>query len=87
MTGINKAEMDRILADPSACFKHPDDVVHDKRLTHQQKVTVLKLWAFDEQEMEIAEQENMRSDNGLGMHVTLDDVLLALHQIERKKAA
>ena|SRR3990167_2355541 len=81
MSHINEKEFERILADPSAIFKVPDEVLHDERLSRKQKIAVLKLWAFDERELEVAEEENMRGKSP----IQLDEVLLALHQIEKKK--
>lgn len=78
MSHINEKEFERILADPSATFKMPDDVLHDERLSRKQKIAILKLWAFDEHELEVAEEENMR---GKGP-ILLDEVMQALRHIE-----
>ena len=79
MSHINEKEFERILADPSATFKVPDEVLHDSRLSRKQKIAILKLWAFDERELEVAEEENMR---GKGP-ILLDEVMLALREIEK----
>ena len=82
MTNMNQTEFERILADPSASFKMPDDVLHDERLSRKQKIAVLKLWAFDERELEVAEEENMR---GKGP-ILLDEVMLALRKLDKERA-
>ena len=78
MSPLNEKEFERILADPSATFKMPDDVLHDERLSRKQKIAILKLWAFDERELEVAEEENMRGKGPILLH----EVMQALHQIE-----
>ena len=78
MSHIDEKEFERILADPSATFKMPDEVLHDDRLSRKQKIAILKLWAFDERELEVAEEENMRGKSP----ILLDEVMHALHQIE-----
>ncbi|OGT67831.1 MAG: hypothetical protein A3J38_02180 [Gammaproteobacteria bacterium RIFCSPHIGHO2_12_FULL_45_9] len=77
MTNISKDELERILADPSSCYKIPDEVLYDKRLTLEQKKMILKVWAFDAREIEVAQEENMRGDAS-----PLRQVLLALRQLE-----
>ncbi|HLB56248.1 MAG TPA: hypothetical protein VJK30_02820 [Coxiellaceae bacterium] len=84
MKQMNDKEFERILADPSASFKMPDEVLHDDRLSRRQKIAVLKLWAFDERELEVAEGENMRGHSG---PIILDEVMLALRKIEDNKTS
>ena len=79
MSTLTKKEFDEILNDPSACYAMPDDVLHDQRLSHQQKMAVLKLWAFDAREIEVAQEENMR-----GGPSPLRQVLLALNKLTDK---
>lgn len=82
MLTITAVEFERIISDPSASYREPYDVLQDARLSREQKITVLKQWAFDEQELEVAEEENMR---GAPAPLVLDQVLMALHQIEQSK--
>lgn len=75
---INKAELERILTDPSAAYQQPEAVLRDARLSREEKILVLKQWAFDAHEIEVAQEENM-----LGDASPLHQVLLALHEIEK----
>lgn len=76
MTAITKSEFEHIMSDPSSSYKIPDEVVYDKRLTLTQKKMILKVWAFDAREIEVAQEENMRGEAS-----PLRQVLLALRQL------
>lgn len=82
MSTISANEYERIISDPSSCYQIPEDVLLDKRLSREQKIAVLKQWAFDERELEVAEEENMRGDSE---PLVLDQVLIALHKLEESK--
>ena len=77
MTTITPKEFEQIMLDPSSSYAIPDEVVYDKRLTLEQKKLILKVWAFDAREIEVAQEENMRGDAS-----PLRQVLLALRQLE-----
>ena len=81
---ITETDFEKLCADPSAHYKHPEAVVKDDRLTRSQKIAVLKLWAFDAHEMEVAQEENMQptqNGNGTGH---LHEVLKVLRGLEEK---
>jgi len=82
MTHIDPRTFEQILIDPSVNYAFPEDVLHDNRLTRDEKILVLKQWAFDEREIEVAEEENMRGGAG---PIMLDEVMLALRQIQGGK--
>lgn len=82
VTPVTMVEYERILSDPANCYQAPEDVLDDMRLTREQKIIVLKQWAFDERELEVAEEENMRG--GL-KPLLLDQVMIVLHRLERSK--
>lgn len=77
---MGTAEFEKIMSDPSAGYKGPEDVVVDERLSREQKIAVLNQWAYDEREIEVAEEENMRSD---ARSTRLRQVLLVLHKFEQ----
>ncbi|MCX7125756.1 MAG: hypothetical protein NTU49_08475 [Gammaproteobacteria bacterium] len=77
MLQLSQSEFNQILNDPSSAYTLPVEVVHDKRLSREQKIAVLKLWAFDAREIEIAQEENMRGDAS-----PLHQVLIALKKVE-----
>lgn len=76
---VDKTELERIMADPSATYQAPEDVLLDARLSREQKIKVLKQWAYDEREIEVAEEENMRTE---AKSTILHQVLIVLHQLE-----
>lgn len=76
---IDPAEFEHIMADPSAAYKAPEDVPADNRLSYEQQIKILKQWAYDEREIEVAEEENMRPE---AKPTILDRVLVVLHQLE-----
>lgn len=80
MSKITQDEFSHILTDPAAHYTSPDEVAGDARLTLAQKIEVLSQWAFDERELEVAEEENMQSD---GRTIMLDRVLRVLHKLEK----
>ena len=77
MTQKNPADFDQVMNDPSAYYATPGDVLRDNQLTRDQKIAVLKLWAFDAQEIEVAQAENMQGEASI-----LQQVLLALHRLQ-----
>lgn len=82
MSTITKDEFERIISDPSSSYEFPQDVLLDERLSREEKIVVLKQWAFDERELEVAEEENMRGDSA---PLVLDQIMIILHQIEQSK--
>lgn len=72
-------EFNQIISDPSAVYKAPEDVLVDARLSREQKIAVLKQWAYDEREIEVAEEENMRTE---AKSTILHQVLIVLRQLE-----
>lgn len=76
---ISKLEFERIIADPASAYGVPEKVLVDERLTKAQKIAVLKQWAFDAKELQVAEEENMR---GNSKPTLLHQVLVVLHKVE-----
>lgn len=72
-------DIQKALLDPTAVFKHPHDVVHHAQLTRDQKIEILRRWAYDAKELETASDENMAS---MPEHEDrLNDILKALHEL------
>lgn len=80
MRKIKLTEMEIIMQDPQSYYASPDEVVLDARLSREEKIIILKRWAFDAGEREVAESENMQ---GPAPFVHLHAVLVALHRVER----
>jgi hypothetical protein len=82
MSPISQTEFDRILMDASAHYHDPENVAKDDRLTREQKIKILKQWAYDVHEMEVAQEENMQPKDS--DELILDQVLRVLHEVENK---
>jgi len=71
-------KLEAILRDPSAVYKHPEDVLNDSALSDSEKSQVLAQWEYDAREMQIATEENMPGPK----ETPLDDILAARKQLE-----
>lgn len=49
---------------PAKFFKRPSDVVKDDSLSRNDKIDILRSWAYDELDKSVAEEENMQSMGG-----------------------
>lgn len=49
----------RILLNPEEFYEAPEDVLRDEMLDDDEKLTVLKVWADEIMQLEIATSENM----------------------------
>jgi len=58
---ISNARFDDLLTDMTKIYAHPDDIVDDDALSHQQRVKLLQHWEFDLREDMVASEENMTS--------------------------
>lgn len=74
MLDINKA-----MLDPTAVFGHPRDVLAHPELSRVQKIEILRRWAYDAKELEVAEEENM-APSGASQDI-LDEILAALNEL------
>ncbi|PIZ04192.1 MAG: hypothetical protein COY58_05755 [Gammaproteobacteria bacterium CG_4_10_14_0_8_um_filter_38_16] len=68
-----------MITDPAQNYQHPEEVLIDAALTREEKILVLKQWALDEQELGVAEEENMHGDL---QPILLQKILIVLHQLE-----
>lgn len=70
--------LSRTLLDLDVTFPTPESVVEYDDLTSPQKIEVLRAWAYDASEAEVAEEEGMP---GLREHL-LQRILLAIGRLE-----
>jgi hypothetical protein len=68
---------ERALLDPTAVFKAPEQVLQRDDLSSEQKAAILRRWAYDARELEVAEDEGMRD----GEPDLLDRVMRALDRL------
>lgn len=73
MTDIEKA-----MFDPTTVFRNPDEVLLREDMTREQKIEVLRRWAYDARQLQVAEEENM----GGQQPDILDEILCALHALD-----
>ena len=66
------------MANPALVFHGPEDVLEGDELTREQKIEVLRRWKFDALQLQVAEEENMGSEQPSDI---LDRVLQALHAL------
>lgn len=70
-------DYNQAVADPTASFDSPADVLTAVSLTHEQKVEILRRWEADARELMVASDENM----GGGEPPRLDEVHSALREL------
>jgi len=75
MIDLNKAKID-----PASVFNNPHEVLENDSLSHEAKVDILSRWAYDEREIEVAEEENMTRASEDNKH-TLDEILKCLLEL------
>jgi hypothetical protein len=73
-----KTSIDKARLDPASTYATPQDVADDERLTCEQKIEILKSWAYDEQRLAESEAEGM----GGGERSIEREVLRVLGELE-----
>ena len=66
------------MLNPAFVFLGPEDVLQRDELTREQKIEVLRRWKFDALQLQVAEEENMGSEQPSDI---LDRVLQALNAL------
>lgn len=70
-------DLERALLDPGAVFARPESVLRRAGLAPDQKIEILRRWAYDAAEADVATEEGMPgNDNDL-----LRRILLALEEL------
>jgi len=70
------------MLNPALVFLGPEDVLQRDELTREQKIEVLSRWKFDALQLQVAEEENMGSEQPSDI---LDRVLQALHALNASR--
>jgi outer membrane lipoprotein SlyB len=76
-------DLERALLDPSAVFKAPEEILARDDLSDEQKTAILRRWAYEARELEVAEDEGMRD----GEPDLLDRVLRTLNELKARSIA
>jgi hypothetical protein len=82
-TSLQAGDLERALLDPTAIFQGPEQVLQRDDLSREQKAAILRRWAYDARELEVAEDEGMRN----GEPDLLDRVLRALDELKVSSSA
>jgi hypothetical protein len=61
------------------------DVATDKRLTTEQKLSILERWEMDARELAVAEEENMAGGESSRLHEVLTARLLVSGRARKRK--
>jgi len=73
-------DIKKAMLNPTSEFTHPEEVLAEQSLTHEQKIQILRRWEYDARELEVAEEENM----GGTSPSMLGEILNALHRLDAK---
>ena len=55
----NEIDLDKAQLDPSSVFSSPEELRDHPGLTREQKIEILRRWAYDASELAVAEEEGM----------------------------
>lgn len=72
-----QAKLDQAMLDPASVFETPEAVAACGDLERDQKAEILRRWAYDALELEVAEEENMKD----GEPPLLDRIVKALRTL------
>ena len=73
-----RIDLRKALLNPALVFLGPEDVLKRDELTREQKIEVLSRWKFDALQLQVADEENMGSEQPSDI---LDRVLQALYTL------
>ena len=73
-----RINLEKAMLNPTLVFRSPKDVLQRDELTREQKTEVLRRWKYDALQLQVADDENMGSDQPSDI---LDRVLQALHAL------
>lgn len=65
---MTKVDRKKAFTVPQSVFKHPEEVVHYRGLSHVDKLTVLRNWKQELVQLQTAGDENMPDQRGPGGH-------------------
>lgn len=62
----------KALLDPASIFDGPEEVLEQAELSKDQQIEILKRWAYDANEVAVAEEEGMEGDGPLILQRVLE---------------
>lgn len=71
-----KAALDyqKALLDPASIFEGPEEVLEQAALSKDQQIEILRRWAYDANEVAVAEEEGMEGDGPLILQRVLESL-------------
>ena len=60
---MNQSDLEKAILDPPSVFERPEDIVDAPAFTKAEKIAILKSWAYDATELEVAQEEGMPGPN------------------------
>jgi hypothetical protein len=82
-TSTHESRVREAISDPTREYRNPMDVVKDEQLDADEKLRILESWKKDAELLSRAQDENMAG----GERPQLQDVLLAIHELERTRGS
>lgn len=74
---MNQTDLEKAILDPVAVFERPKDVVDTTAFAKAEKIAILKSWAYDAKQLEVAQDEGMAGGN----QSLLEQVLASLRRL------
>jgi len=62
----------KALLDPASIFENPEEVLEQAELSKDQQIEILRRWAYDANEVAVAEEEGMEGDGPLILQRVLE---------------
>jgi hypothetical protein len=75
---VRERDLERAQCDPGAVFDSPEALAAEPALEPGEKIALLRQWAYDARELEVAEEEGM----GGGEASLGDRIFALLHKLE-----
>ena len=63
----SEVDLDKAMLDPESVFVTPEEVRDHAALTKEQKIEILRRWAYEASELAVAEEEGMAKDEPIGL--------------------
>jgi hypothetical protein len=77
---MKMSNYDKALLDPTQVFHTPQEVLDDIRYSREEKIEILRRWAYDAELEEVAKGENMRPLSEV-KNIDLADIIDAIRQL------
>ena len=74
---MDEERLKKAILDPPSVFRTPAAVLSESTLSPDQKAEILRRWAYDACEVDVAEEEGMPGQDG----VSLQQILKALQEL------